>query len=75
MTEPKCPDCGVTMEQGVLLDHGHGELHQSEWIEGAPERSIWFGLKTRGKIKHHVVSYRCERCGLLKSYAHPKPSN
>jgi hypothetical protein len=57
------------MKQGVLIDHGYGETHESSWMAGAPERSIWFGLKTRGRTKFKVVAYRCEKCGLLKSYA------
>ena len=73
MTDPKCPDCGGMMKPGFLLDEGYGTSYATSWVEGPAERSIWTGVKKRGRAKHKVTSYRCEKCGLLKSYA-PKSS-
>ena len=41
----------------------------AKWIAGEAESSIWTGLKTRGKDKLDVTTYRCRRCGYLESYA------
>jgi hypothetical protein len=58
------------MERGLVLDKGHGDtLREQEWLEGEPVRSIWAGLKTKGRDRHPVRTYRCERCGFLESYA------
>ena len=57
------------MERGFVLDEAHGRLTVGRWIAGEPERSIWTGLKTRGKDKLDVTTYRCRRCGYLESYA------
>jgi hypothetical protein len=52
------------------MDRGHNNrLGAPTWVEGHPERSVWFGLKHRGKRKYSVATWRCESCGLLKSYA------
>lgn len=67
---PSCPKCGAGMELGAILDRGDGNrLNTAEWLEGTPETSIWSGLKTKGRERHPVQSYRCERCGYLESYA------
>lgn len=70
MNAPKCPRCGGTMEQGFVLDRAHGDaLRTQEWLEGEPVKSFWSGIKTKGKERHPVQSFRCERCGYLESYA------
>ncbi len=70
MRNPQCVKCGGEMEPGYVIDRQQGQFVQPEdWIEGAPERSVWTGLKTRGKERHRLVTYRCERCGYLESYA------
>ena len=72
MSEPVCPECSGTMEEGFILDRGHFDSrHIASWIGGRPERSFWSGLKTSGKPNLEVVTYRCTHCGLLKSYARP----
>src|SRR5438067_10706606 len=45
--ELQCPKCGKRMEPGYVLDVTHGAMTQSSWIEGAPERSFWTGLKLK----------------------------
>lgn len=57
------------MESGFLVDNTHGGVTQAEWAEGPPVRSIWTGLKMRGKEKHPVTTFRCVKCGYLESYA------
>jgi hypothetical protein len=76
MTErtPDCQRCRVTMEEGYLLDRGHGN-HQdpAKWVEGEPVQRRWLGLKigvqTKDREVRQVQAYRCPRCGLLESYA------
>jgi len=59
------------METGFILDKvdNHSGLKTPEWLEGNPERAFWTGLKTKGRIRLNITTYRCERCGLLESYA------
>jgi uncharacterized Fe-S cluster-containing MiaB family protein len=59
------------MEAGFLLDRGQYGVPQTtaEWVEGTPERSIWTGIKTKGREHYRVETYRCEVCGYLDSYA------
>jgi hypothetical protein len=58
------------MKPGFVLDHTHhSTAAQQHWVEGEPERSFWFGLKTKGRQKLPVRTYRCDRCGCLESYA------
>ena len=64
-----CPRCGGSMEAGYVVDEGHGTRTVAKWIAGEPERSMWTGLKTRGKDKLEITTYRCRRCGHLESYA------
>ena len=72
MDTPKCADCGILMKEGFLLDHGHGEKYASKWVQG-PIQKGWLGIKTRGRASYPIVSYRCERCGMLKLYARNSP--
>ena len=69
MSEIQCPVCQVVMEKGFVLDHSYGSVIQSKWIEGPPERSFWTGIKTSGRRLIPPVTYRCQTCGLLQSYA------
>jgi len=65
----KCPKCKAAMEEGFILDREHGGVAVSQWVEGEPERSFWTGIKTRGREKFQVTTYRCSGCGYLESYA------
>lgn len=65
-----CPHCEQSMEVGLLLDKGdHNSLTNAEWLEGAPDKSFWTGLKTKDRKRLPVRTYRCPRCGYLESYA------
>jgi uncharacterized Zn finger protein len=64
-----CPRCSGSVEVGFVVDEGYGTRTVAKWVAGEPERSMWTGLKLRGKAKQDVVTYRCKRCGYLESYA------
>ena len=67
---PKCTKCQSPMEEGYTLDLGHGNTRQvAQWVSGPPERSIWMGLKTKGKRQREIHTFRCVNCGFLESYA------
>ena len=68
-TKKVCPDCGVEMIEGFILDMTYGGKLVPRWIKGSPEKSSWTGLKTKGKECRSVETYRCSKCGLLRSYA------
>ena len=71
MSGPKeCLRCRGPMEPGFVVDRGHHSAPDTQsWVEGQPERTFWRGLKTAGREKHPVRTFRCERCGYLESYA------
>ena len=73
--EMTCAGCGGEMEEGFVLDRGHYSAgNEQNWVEGEPERSIWTGIKTKGRRLFKVMTYRCERCGRLESYARESAS-
>ena len=58
------------MERGFLLDRGHSNSGDvAKWVEGEPVKSMWTGLKTKGRTILPVISYRCPRCGMLLDFA------
>jgi hypothetical protein len=58
------------MEEGYLLEKAdHGAASVTAWVEGAPERSRWTGLKLKGRRVLRVKTYRCKSCGGLASFA------
>jgi len=68
--EPKCPQCRVSMEQGFLLDRGHGSTgNVASWVEGKPEKSVWTGISLKNRTLRPIASYRCPQCGLLLDFA------
>jgi hypothetical protein len=64
-----CPRCSGSMEPGYLVDEGYGTKAVPKWVAGDPQKSIWTGLKLRGRDRLDVSTYRCRRCGYLESYA------
>ena len=64
-----CPRCSGQMEAGYIVDEGYGSRTVAKWVAGEPQKSIWVGLKLRGKDRLDVATYRCRRCGYLESYA------
>ena len=74
MSAPDCPNCRVPMDDGFLIDRGHANaVSQSEWAEGAPEKSFWLGIRLKGRERIPATTYRCPKCGLLQSYARESP--
>jgi hypothetical protein len=65
----QCPDCRTEMIEGFILDMTDGGQLVPRWMEGAPEKSFWTGVKTKGRECRSVETYRCVKCGLLRSYA------
>ncbi|MCA9382502.1 hypothetical protein KC660_03795 [Candidatus Dojkabacteria bacterium] len=66
MDETKiCPKCEGQMMKGFIVDRGHynGKMI-STWIKGWK----WGGLTVDGK-QTGVMTYKCEKCGFLESYA------
>lgn len=57
------------MERGYVLDVTHGSRLASQWVAGAPEKSIWTGTKLSGREVYEVAVFRCLDCGALRSYA------
>ena len=57
------------MEPGFVIDEGYGTRTVAHWVGGEPVRSIWTGLKLKGKDKRPIVTYRCRRCGYLEGYS------
>lgn len=64
-----CPKCRARMEEGFVLDSSRYGIGVSRWVEGTPEKSLWHGMKTKGKRQMDVTTYRCTRCGYLELYA------
>ena len=69
MRTTRCQRCEGTMTEGFILDNAHSANKVSAWVEGAPEKSFWLGLKLRGRRRIDIQTLRCTRCGLLESYA------
>ena len=64
-----CPKCGNQMEEGFILEQSVGSYVPSIWVQGPPEPSFWTSTQVKGKTMRLVVTYRCEGCGFLESYA------
>lgn len=58
-----------------MIDRGDYSIPAvAQWVEGAPEKSFWTGLKTKDRAVLPVMVYRCGRCGYLEWYANaPAP--
>ena len=66
-----CPDCQTTMEEGYLPDRTYTRVELTRWVPGKPVQSLW-GLKGffwKDPTGIPVTTYRCPKCGCLKSYA------
>ena len=66
-----CPKCRGSMTEGFVIDNAHGGRMVSTWLEGAPAKSIWLGVKLDGKKPIEITTLRCASCGFLESYAKP----
>ena len=70
----QCPKCNGVMVQGFIADfQGSKFCRVSNWVEGAPGKSRWFGTVLAPAEKCIPVgTFRCSVCGFLESYAHPE---
>jgi rubredoxin len=74
MPQPRqCPKCHGSLAEGFVVDASHGTMGVSSWVEGAPEKSIWTGVKLRGRGRSEIASWRCGNCGFLEHYAPAAP--
>jgi uncharacterized protein YlaI len=68
--EMVCPKCKARMEEGAMLDYGHGNyLRVLSWVAGRPQKSSWFGLKIKGMRQIPLRTFRCTACSYVESYA------
>ena len=66
----QCPKCNGQMERGFLATQVGGGHALGDWVAGDVDRSLWTGIKVKGKTHYRVsTSYRCARCGYLELYA------
>ena len=61
------------MTEGFVIDVTHGAYGVSSWVEGAPQKSVWTGVKVTGRPRSEIATWRCGRCGFLESYAVAAP--
>ena len=74
MQQPShCPKCAGAMTRGFVVDATHGGTAVSSWVEGAPRRSMWTGIKVTGLPRSEIAAWRCSRCGFLEHYAAAAP--
>ena len=70
----RCPKCNGEMVQGFISDYKDwASCRVSNWVEGAPGKSRWFGTVLAPAEKCIPVgTFRCSVCGFLESYAQPE---
>ncbi|HEX5868851.1 MAG TPA: hypothetical protein VFY65_00475 [Longimicrobium sp.] len=69
MATPFCNDCQRNMEGGFVLDNNHASQEAGAWVEGAPEKSFWGGMKIKGRRKLTMYAWRCPSCSIVRLYA------
>ncbi|MEO8276791.1 MAG: hypothetical protein ABI639_11280 [Thermoanaerobaculia bacterium] len=69
MSDKRCSRCSGPQKEGFILDATHNGFAIGHWAEGVP--TFWFlkFLKTKGRRKFPMQSWRCSKCGLLETYA------
>ena len=75
-SDARCPDCGQPMEEGWTTDATFGAVTQTCWHRDPPKQRTFLGSPagmeaTEAKMVP-ICTFRCPKCGLLKSYALPK---
>ncbi|GAA4050834.1 hypothetical protein [Parerythrobacter jejuensis] len=69
MRSRTCGKCGGRMAAGALVTPTQGGFQPAGWLAGALEKG-WFGIpKVNKKDLREVLTYRCDRCGVLENYA------
>jgi predicted nucleic-acid-binding Zn-ribbon protein len=67
-----CPKCQGNMVQGFVVDFAAAQAVVSSWVEGPPEKSVWYGTKVPQAKCIPIGTFRCAACGYLESYARPE---
>jgi len=68
-----CTKCASKMVMGFIPEVSSG-VSVSAWVEGEPEYSFWAaGVKVPTEKMINIVTFCCEKCGFLESYARKKP--
>jgi hypothetical protein len=67
-----CPKCQGDMVQGFVADFAAAQTVVSTWVEGPPEKSVWYGTKVPQAKCIPIGTFRCVACGYLESYARPE---
>ena len=61
------------MEEGFIPDASYGQILQTHWHPGEPEKSTFLGMTMGTKIDRSdmlpIEAHRCTRCGVLRLYA------
>lgn len=64
-----CPDCRSGMEPGFAMDQSNSGRSPVLWVNGEPEKSVWTGLKLKGRQQWYTTALRCPMCGFVRLYA------
>ena len=73
---PECPACRVQMQEGFVPDVGQNDrFRRTRWTEGRPEKTLFGGLKVKGRRQLDTVTFRCPRCGWLIWFAPELPGS
>jgi hypothetical protein len=70
-------ECGGTMQAGYMADRAdYSVATQAFRVEGEPRMTRFpgmnAGLNIKDRARYDTITLRCERRGLLKSYARPE---
>jgi hypothetical protein len=57
------------MEEGYPVDETSRGRLVGAWVEGAPAKSFWLGVKIGNRRRLEIQMFRCTGCGYLESYA------
>jgi len=71
MTESsiKCAKCNSTMQRGHVPDREAGGYGPQKWFPGELEVGALGGVSKSEHAPIYVITFRCEGCGFLDSYA------
>ena len=64
--ETPCPKCSGKMQEGFIYDQSDAIRLVSKWVEGVPEKSVWTGIKLKGRRTIQTQTFRCDKCGFLE---------
>jgi len=73
--EKRCPDCDLLMDEGYIVDFAdYNAAAASKWAPGKPQWGKLLGfvlgaIKVNKSELMETTTFRCPKCGLLKSYA------